>query len=96
MLYRSNILALVGGGDSPKYPLNKVMLWDDHQSKCIAEVSFKSDVKQVRLKTDKMIVSLEEKIYIYTFPDVKLTTVIETCKNPRGNFRTCRAYKKYL
>lgn len=42
MLYRSNIIAIVGGGSSPKYNPNKVMLWDDNQGKCIGELKFKS------------------------------------------------------
>jgi WD40 repeat protein len=86
MLYRCNILALVGGGNSPKYPLNKVMLWDDHQSKCIAELSFRNDVKGVRLKAEKILVILENKIYVYNFSDLKLVDHIETVKNPKGLF----------
>ena len=84
MLYRCNILALVGGGSSPKYPPNKVMLWDDHQSKCIAELCFRTDVKGLRLKADKIIVVLETKIYVYNFSDIKLIDHIETVKNPKG------------
>ena len=53
MLYRTNIIALVGGGDSPKYPPNKVMLWDDSQMKCIGELNFKQEVRGVRLRKDK-------------------------------------------
>lgn len=51
MLYRSNILGIVGGGKKPRYSLNKVMLWDDHQTKSIGEMTFRSDVKAVKLRS---------------------------------------------
>ncbi len=53
MLNRSNILALVGGGKNPKYAPNKVILWDDHQTKMISELRFTTAVKNVKLKKDK-------------------------------------------
>ncbi|CAN1852413.1 Autophagy-related protein 18c [Linum perenne] len=42
MLFRSNILALVGSDSNSQYPPNKVLIWDDHQSHCIGEFSFRS------------------------------------------------------
>ncbi|XP_047979587.1 autophagy-related protein 18a-like [Salvia hispanica] len=84
MLFRCNILALVGGGHSPQYPLNKVMIWDDHQSRCIGELSFRSEVRGVRLRRDRIIVVLEQKIFVYNFADLKLLHQIETIANPKG------------
>ena len=100
MLYRTNIIALVGGGDSPKYPPNKVMLWDDSQMKCIGELNFKNDIRSVKLRKDKyvssifpspylftlyrVIVVLEQKIYVYNFQNLRMIEVIETAPNPKG------------
>lgn len=80
MLFRCNILALVGG----TYPPNKVLIWDDHQNRCIGELSFRSEVRAVRLRKDRIVVVLEHKIYVYNFGDLKLLHQIETIANPRG------------
>jgi len=84
MLFRCNILALVGGGSHPKYPTNKVMLWDDHQQKCIGELTFKENVHAVKLRRDKVIVVLEKRIYVYNFSNLALVDAIETCQNSLG------------
>ncbi|XP_057474089.1 autophagy-related protein 18d-like [Actinidia eriantha] len=84
MLFRSNILALVGGKTNSQYPPNKVIIWDDHQSRCIGEFSFRSEVRAVKLRRDRIVVVLEHKIYVYNFMDLKLLYQIETVANPRG------------
>lgn len=84
MMYRSNIIALIGGGKSPKYESNKLMLWDDHKTKNIREIAYKSDIKSVHIKSDRIAVALETKVYLYNFADLKLLEHIETCPNPIG------------
>eukprot|EP00826_Nyctotherus_ovalis_P064971 TRINITY_DN953_c0_g1_i7.p2 TRINITY_DN953_c0_g1~~TRINITY_DN953_c0_g1_i7.p2 ORF type:complete len:372 (+),score=98.92 TRINITY_DN953_c0_g1_i7:82-1197(+) len=84
MLFRSNILALVGGGLRPKYPPNKVILWDDHQMKSIGELSFKSNVKGVKLRKERIVVALDQRVYVYQISDLKLIDAIDTFNNPQG------------
>lgn len=84
MLFRCNILALVGGGDNPQYPPTKVMIWDDHQGHCIGELTFRSEVRGVRLRRDRIVVVLEQKIFVYNFKDLKVMHQIETICNPKG------------
>ncbi|GLT74063.1 hypothetical protein SLA2020_458840 [Shorea laevis] len=84
MLFRCNILALVGAFPDSHYPPNKVIIWDDHQSRCIGEFAFRSEVRAVKLRKDRIVVVLDHKIYVYGFVDLKLLHQIETLANPRG------------
>ncbi|KAJ1435691.1 WD40/YVTN repeat-like-containing domain superfamily [Sesbania bispinosa] len=84
MLFRCNILALVGGGSLPQFPVNKVMLWDDHQGRCFGELSFRSAVRGVRLRRDRIVVALEMKVFVYNCVDFKLLHQFETVPNPKG------------
>ncbi|KAK9945626.1 hypothetical protein M0R45_011131 [Rubus argutus] len=57
MLFRCNILSIVGGGARPSVP---------HQ------------------QGDRIVVVLEQKIFVYNFADLKLLHQIETIANPKG------------
>ncbi|KAL9648004.1 hypothetical protein ABK040_012034 [Willaertia magna] len=84
MLFRCNILALVGGGNDPAFNKNKVILWDDNQSAPIGELTFKSEVKAVKLRRDKIVVVLEKFVYVYNFDKLERIRKFETYKNPKG------------
>lgn len=81
MLFRCNILALVGASKSDR---NKVVIWDDHLKRCIGELLFRSEVKAVRLRQDRIVVVMLHKIYVYSFFDLKLVHQIETVENRQG------------
>ncbi|XP_065910164.1 WD repeat domain phosphoinositide-interacting protein 4-like [Dysidea avara] len=85
MLNRCNLLAIVGGGHSPKYPERNVMIWDDLKKKMICEITFHSPVLSVRLRVNKLIVVSWDEINVFKFPDpVEHYRTIQTQPNPKG------------
>ena len=63
MHYKTNMIAIVGGGKFPKYPPNKVMIWNDHTKRCCAEFTFLTDVKGVKLRREKYSKIFAKKIF---------------------------------
>lgn len=84
LLFRSSCYALVGGGDNPQCPPNKVMIWDDHLGRFAHVLNLRADVLAVKLKHDRIVVVLKHNIRIYSFTNLKLIHEIETSPNPRG------------
>ena len=84
MMYKTNIFGLVGGGKNPKYTPNKVILWDDYQTKVLNEFKLTSSVKNLKLKKDKIIIVCEQRVYIYSTDKYKLLETLETFRNEIG------------
>lgn len=85
MLGRYNFLALVGGGRKPKYPQNKVVIWDDAKQKTAITLESSTAVLCVRLSKSRIIVVLQNSVHVYAFssPPSKISQ-FETADNPLG------------
>ncbi|KAH9310426.1 hypothetical protein KI387_025461, partial [Taxus chinensis] len=84
MLFKSNIIAFVGGDQNPEYPPHRLIIWDDNQKKCIANLCQSSKIRAVKLRNDLFVVVLEHKIKVYGFTSFKVMYEIETVSNPKG------------
>jgi len=84
MLFRCNMIGLVGTGVNPKHPTNKLLIWDDRQRRFIGEIEAKNEIRAVKLSYEKVFVVVDRKIYIYSFDDFALLEVFDTYQNPNG------------
>ena len=84
MLFRCNLIAIVGGGNSPYSPSHRVLIWDDHVHKAIGELSFRQVVLTVKLRRDAIAVALRDRVYVYHLSDLSLRDKIYTTDNPHG------------
>lgn len=84
MLYRTNILALVGSDNNMNHKRSKLIIWDDHQKKSLSELKFNQNIMNVKLRKDKIIVVCRDKIYVFNLSTFKNMDIIETGDNSHG------------
>ncbi|BAM39111.1 uncharacterized protein TOT_010000573 [Theileria orientalis strain Shintoku] len=100
MLYRSNLLALVG--NSEYYDIRKInssslkskfikpwkqnilTIWDDKKFVEVAQLVFTDSIINVKFLYDLIAVSLNYKVYVYQMSDVSLLHCSNTINNPYG------------
>lgn len=78
MLFRYNIMCLINGAT------NSVRIWDDDSSRYLGELSYRSEVKNVKLRFDRIVVVLTQIIRVYGFKDFRVLHEIDTVVNPNG------------
>jgi len=52
ILYSTNIIALVAGGEYPVFSENRVIIWDEIQSCVVCEITFNYPIKKLKLNRD--------------------------------------------
>lgn len=94
--HTSSLLFLLGGGRSPLYPPNKVILWDDASSSEVAELEFRERVVGLACRRGWLVVALQRRVVTF---EVNETVIrkdeYDTCANPRGKlllYSPCRSF----
>lgn len=84
MLYCTSLIAVVGLGDEPGTSPRKLKIINTKRQATICDLIFPSTILQVKLTKSRMIVLLEDQIYIYDITSMNLLHTIETSPNSGG------------
>lgn len=84
MLYCTSLIAIVGLGEEVGSSPRKLKIINTRRQSTICELIFPSTILQVKLSKSRMIILLEEQIYIYDVTTMKLLHTIETSPNGNG------------
>jgi hypothetical protein len=96
MLFKLSILALVGGGDKPYLPPNKLRIWDDSLGKSLDDLTYQNIIRSVKLRKDmhvisfivsRIVVATECNVFVYGFVEYKTIKTLDkfaTLSNPAG------------
>ncbi|CAB93848.1 autophagy associated WD repeat protein Atg18c [Schizosaccharomyces pombe] len=84
MLFRSNVLLLVGGGGNPKYAPNKLIVWDDVKERPVKELELNFEIKGICFDGKLLAIATASKLFLYQFGNnLKLQRCLDT-QNPKG------------
>ncbi|RDL40821.1 SVP1-like protein 2 [Venustampulla echinocandica] len=85
MLGKANFIALIGGGKLPKFPQNKVIIWDDAKQKVAIQLPVLTTVRGVKFSRSHIVVALQNSVRVYKFQSPpEVWAVFETADNPLG------------
>ncbi|EJD01438.1 WD40 repeat-like protein [Fomitiporia mediterranea MF3/22] len=84
-MHTSSLLFLVGGGASPLYPPNKIVVWDDARARAVAELEFRERVRGLAVRRGWLIVALRRRVVAFEIgEEIRRVHEWDTCDNQRG------------
>lgn len=84
MLFCTSLVAIVGIGDQPNSSPRRLKIINTKRKLNICELTFPTAVLKVKLNRKRLVVLLEEQIYIYDITNMQLLHTIETSPNPNA------------
>jgi autophagy-related protein 18 len=84
MLFCTSLVALVGAGEHPSFSPKRLQIVNTKRQSIICELTFASTIIIVKLNRKRLVVGLEEHIYVYDISNMKLLHTIDTSPNPNG------------
>jgi hypothetical protein len=79
------MLFLLGGGRSPRYPPNKVIVWDDILGREVAELEFRERVRGFASRRGWLAVALYRRVVLFEIGErISRHAEWDTSDNPRG------------
>ncbi|QLG72099.1 hypothetical protein HG535_0C04530 [Zygotorulaspora mrakii] len=84
MLFSTSLLAVVGIGDQPAMSPRRLRIINTKKHSVICEVTFPTSILSVKMNKSRLVVLLQEQIYVYDISNMRLLHTIETNCNPQG------------
>eukprot|EP00301_Raphidiophrys_heterophryoidea_P001379 c1066_g1_i1.p1 GENE.c1066_g1_i1~~c1066_g1_i1.p1 ORF type:complete len:382 (+),score=108.41 c1066_g1_i1:204-1349(+) len=84
MLFRTNLLALVGAGDQPALSPRRLRLWNTKTQATVCDLNFVTSILAVKMNKKRMIVVLETKVHIFELSPLHFLHSLDTGRNPKG------------
>ncbi|CDK27191.1 unnamed protein product [Kuraishia capsulata CBS 1993] len=84
MLFSSSLVAMVGLGEHPALSPRRLKIVNTKRQTTICELTFPTSILAVKMNRERLVVLLEETIYIYDINNMRLLHTIEIPSNPNS------------
>ncbi|KAH3687055.1 hypothetical protein WICPIJ_001969 [Wickerhamomyces pijperi] len=84
MLFQTSLVVISGIGDQPSMSPRRLKIINTKKNSTICELTFPTTILAIKLNKSRIVILLEEQIYIYDINNMKLLHTIETSPNTNG------------